>query len=141
MMDKKHRQMDARLVVALVALTGGVVFAGGGCATSAEVSGLSAIATAQYAIRAAENKQAERYAPEQISAAYEKLDLARARVSEGMPNAATQLAEEATVDAQLASAIAERAHAAAQLAEANKVKQDAQKLRRETTEAAEERAR
>jgi hypothetical protein len=132
---------DMRLVAALVALAGLVAVSGGGCATSAEVGGHSAIATARYAIRTAENKQAERYAPEQLADAYRKVELAEQRVSDGMPSAATRLAERATADAQMASAISDRAQAAEQLAEAKKVKSDAKKLREDTTQAAEERAR
>ena len=133
--------MQTRLVAALASLALLAVGSGGGCATRAEVSGHSAIATARYAIRTAENKQAERYAPEQLADAYRKVELAEKRVSDGLPSAATRLAEQATVDAQLASAISDRAHAAEQLAEAKKVKKDAGRLRKETTQAAEERAR
>ena len=133
--------MELRLVGALVALAGLVVLSGGGCATSAEVTGHSAIATAKYAIRTAENKQAERYAPKQLASAYEKVALAEKNVKDGMPSAGTRAANEATVDAQLASAMADRAHAAEQLAEAQKVTKDAKQLREETTEAAEGRKR
>jgi hypothetical protein len=140
-MDVEETGMQMRLVGALVVLAGLVVLSGGGCATSAEVTGHSAIATARFAIQTAENKQAERYAPEQLADAYKKLELAEARVGDGLPNAATRLADRATADAQLASAMADRAQAADQLAGAKKVKKDASKLREETTQAAEERAR
>ncbi len=124
-----------------IALTGLAVLATAGCATQAQVSGRSAIATARYAIRDAEDRGAERFAPDEVQTARQKVFQAMRSANEGLAVTAQRLAEQATVDAQLASAISGRDAAREQLAEARRVGRDADALRTRTTDAAEERIR
>jgi hypothetical protein len=107
------------------------------CAGPMTVASTNQIATARYAIREAESRQAGIYAKAELETAVAELEQAR----QATPDVGLRLAEQATVSAQLASAISAREGARAQLAEARRVQRESRETRIETTEAVEERSR
>jgi len=116
-------------------MMGLAIVAFGGCATRANVSGQSAIATARYAIRDAENQTADQYSAVKLESAREKLEAAQKASKAAKPGEAMRLADEATVDAKLAAALARKAQAEAALIEANRVRRENEALRSEALDA------
>lgn len=139
-MTTSVRTPSARGLGALL-LTGAIAALASGCATRADVSGQSAIATARYAIITAENAQAGQYAPDDLERARQKVAEAEKLVEYGEPNAARRSANEATAEAKLAAARSRQAVAEAALAEANRVRRENEALRSEAREAEREQQR
>lgn len=91
----------------------------GGCA-SAPPSPDDEIASAELAIREAEQARGQQYAPLQMRIAREKLAQAKASAEAERNEKARRLAEDAAVEAQLASAKANQERAARNRSEAQK---------------------
>ena len=90
-----------------------------GCAASVERP-VDELAAAQAAIDQAEASQAQRFAPDRLVEAREKIQRARAMSNRGDHEVAARLAEQAQVDAEVAAASAEAAEsrqAAAEVSE------------------------
>jgi hypothetical protein len=77
-----------------------------GCATSPVPN--EKLALAQASVQRAEQAGAPQSAPVEMATARDKLTRAQAAAADHKPVPATQLAEQANIDAQLAEAIAER---------------------------------
>jgi len=126
----------ARLSGALLAVAGFGLLTG--CATPTTVSSRGFIVNAGYAIRAAEERKADDFAPNELNSAREKLARAEQAFRANKKDRATRLAQEAVVDAQLAEALAAQASAERDLAEARRVAEENRALRREVDRAVRE---
>ena len=109
-----------------------------GCATPSTVSSRGFIVNAGYAIRAAEERDAADYAPDELNSAHEKLAKAKKAFSANQKDRATRLAQEAVADAMLAEALSAKANSEQSLADARRVEQENKALRREVDRAVRE---
>ena len=93
--------MDRRAIVCMgVGCT--LIQALGGCALETRSAAGEALASSRAAVAAAEAAQAERYAPEELTRAREKIDLIGTYEAGGQHRYAIWLGEQAKVDADVA---------------------------------------
>lgn len=100
-----------------------------GCATTPPLS-TEALARAEQSVEQADQAGARRFDPGNLDAAKEKLDQARAAAKKGDQKLATQLAEQAELDAELAAA---RGRSASAKIAADELRASLEALRSEST--------
>ncbi|MHB1676959.1 MAG: DUF4398 domain-containing protein [Sulfuriferula sp.] len=123
---KKFYFFKASREISKLGLIGGAVILMGGCASTPPP--IAQMAVAKAALSNASTAGSQEYAPLQLKAARDKMDAAQRAMAADNYELATQLAEEAQVDAELAIAKA-RSDKAAKAAAA--VKKDSNVLRQQ----------